>query len=109
MLFCYLHGNGIFQQVNCNSRKFRLATGRLNGHSSDFSVINWTPRSRDLNPIEHLWDVLEQGVKGHHTAPKNLTELWTTLANICKVISVECFRKLVESMPRRVAVVIKTR
>ncbi|GFY10409.1 transposable element Tc1 transposase [Trichonephila clavipes] len=53
---------------NCTSHKFRVATSWLDDHSSDFSVINWPPRSPDLNPIEHLWDVLEQGMKGHHTA-----------------------------------------
>ncbi|GFX60090.1 DDE_3 domain-containing protein [Trichonephila clavipes] len=63
--------NGVFQQDNCTFHKSRLATGWLDEHSSDFSVINWPPRSPDLNPIEHLWDVLEQGVKGHHTSLLN--------------------------------------
>ncbi|GFV35515.1 transposable element Tcb2 transposase [Trichonephila clavipes] len=80
--FCYPHGNGVFQQDNCTCHKSRLATGWLDEYSSDFSVRNWPARSQDLNTIEHLWDVLEQGLKGHHTAPTNLTELWTPLANI---------------------------
>ncbi|GFX75095.1 transposable element Tcb2 transposase [Trichonephila clavipes] len=54
MLYCYSHGNGVFQQDNCTFHKTRLATGLLNEHSSDFSVINWQPRSPDINPIEHL-------------------------------------------------------
>ncbi|GFT57942.1 transposable element Tcb2 transposase [Trichonephila clavipes] len=66
-------------------------------------------RSPELNHIKHLWDILEQGVKGHHTTPTNLTELWRALANIWQVIPVERFQKLVESMPRRVAAVIKIR
>ncbi|GFT60081.1 uncharacterized protein TNCV_2687531 [Trichonephila clavipes] len=49
------------------------------------------------------------GVKGHHAAPTKLTELWTALANIWRVIPVERFQKLVESMSRRVAAVIKAR
>ncbi|GFT82122.1 transposable element Tcb2 transposase [Trichonephila clavipes] len=89
--------------------KFRLATGCLDEHSSDFSVINWPPRSPVLNPIEHLWDILEQGVKGYHTAPTNFTELWTALANIWQVVPVERFQKFIEFMPRRVAGFIKTR
>ncbi|GFW15916.1 transposable element Tc1 transposase [Trichonephila clavipes] len=72
-LFCFSHGNGVFQQGSCTSHK--LATGWLDDHSYDFSVINWPPRSPDLNLIEHLWIVSGQGVKGHHTAPTNLTEL----------------------------------
>ncbi|GFX18021.1 transposable element Tc3 transposase [Trichonephila clavipes] len=56
-----------------------LATGWLTERVSDLSVINWPPRSQNLNRIEHLWDVWEQVVKGHHTAPTNFTELWTAL------------------------------
>ncbi|GFU56760.1 transposable element Tcb2 transposase [Trichonephila clavipes] len=95
MLFCYPHYNGVFQQDNCTSHKFWLATGWLDELSCDFTVINLPPRSPDLNSIQHLWNVLEQGVKGYHTAPSNLTELWTALANIWQVIIVERFRKLV--------------
>ncbi|GFW22494.1 transposable element Tcb2 transposase [Trichonephila clavipes] len=82
MLFCYPHGNEVFQQDNCTSHKSRLATGWLDEHSSDFYVINWPPGSPDLNTIEHFWDFSEQGGKGHHTAPTNLTKLQTALANI---------------------------
>ncbi|GFW43910.1 transposable element Tcb2 transposase [Trichonephila clavipes] len=67
MVFCYPHSNGVFQQDNCISHKSRLATGWLDDHSSDFSVISWPPRSPDLNPIQYLWNVLEKGVKHHHT------------------------------------------
>ncbi|GFW58508.1 transposable element Tcb2 transposase [Trichonephila clavipes] len=65
--------------------------------------------SPDLNPIELLWDVLEQDVKDHHTIPTNLTELWTDSANIRQIIPMERFQNLVESMTRRVATVVKAR
>jgi len=109
MLFCYPRGDGVFQQDNCSSHRSRLATAWLDEHSSDFSVFNWPPRSPDLNPIEHLWDCLEQGVKGQHTPPTNLRELWTAVATVWQAIPVGRFRHLVESMPRRVAAVIRAR
>ncbi|GFU64689.1 transposable element Tcb1 transposase [Trichonephila clavipes] len=59
----------------------------LDEHSSDFFLRNWSPRSSYLNPIEPLWDVREQGVKRHHKAPMNLSELWTALANIWEIDS----------------------
>ncbi|GFV23682.1 transposable element Tcb2 transposase [Trichonephila clavipes] len=108
-MFYYPHGNGFFQQDNCTFQKSRLATGWLVVHSSDFSVINWPLRSPDLNPIEPLKNTLEQGVKGPHSAPVNLTELWIAVANIWQVIPAERFQKLVESMHRRVSAVIKAR
>ncbi|GBM39678.1 hypothetical protein AVEN_104897-1 [Araneus ventricosus] len=54
MLYCHPYGNGVFQQDNCTSRRSRLATAWLDEYSSDFSVMNWPPRSPDLNPVEHL-------------------------------------------------------
>ncbi|GFW25274.1 transposable element Tcb2 transposase [Trichonephila clavipes] len=71
--------------------------------------INWPLRSPNLNHIENLLNILEQGVRGHPTASMNLTELWTTLANIWQAVPVECFQKLVESMLRRVVAIIKAR
>ncbi|GBM30370.1 hypothetical protein AVEN_21485-1 [Araneus ventricosus] len=71
--------------------------------------MNWPPRSPYLNPIEHLWDVLEKGVKAHHTTPAPLTLLWTALDDVWQAIPVEHFCKLFESVPRRVAAVIKAR
>ncbi|GFX13289.1 transposable element Tcb2 transposase [Trichonephila clavipes] len=102
-------GNGVFQPDNCTSHKSHLVTGWLVEHYYDFSVKNWPPRNPDSYSIEHPWDVLEQGLKDHHTVLMNLTELWTALATIWKVITVERFQKLVEYIPRRVAVVIKAR
>ncbi|GFT04456.1 transposable element Tcb2 transposase [Trichonephila clavipes] len=101
-MFCYPHGIGVFLQANCTSHKSRLATGWQDGHYSEFSVIHWSLRSPNLNPIEHLCDVLKQAVKGYHTEPTNLIELRIALNNIWQVIPVERFQKLVESMPCRV-------
>ncbi|GFU96423.1 transposable element Tcb2 transposase [Trichonephila clavipes] len=106
MLFYYPHGNGVSQQDNWTSFSFRLATGWLNEHSSNFSVVNWPPRSPNLDHTDHLWNILEQGVKGHHTAATYLAELKTALANIWQVIPVERFQKLVQSIPLCVAAFI---
>ncbi|GFT49445.1 transposable element Tcb2 transposase [Trichonephila clavipes] len=91
------------------SIKTAVSLTRLSSTSSDFSVLNWSPRIQDINLMEHLYDVLEQGVKDCNTARKDLTELRTTLVNIWTVIPMKCLMKLAESMPRRAAAVIKIR
>ncbi|GFW87719.1 transposable element Tcb2 transposase [Trichonephila clavipes] len=75
MLFCYPYSNEVSQQVNCTSLKYRLTTSWLDDIHLTFFVIIWPPRSPDLNPIEHIWDVLEQDVAGDHAAPMSHTEL----------------------------------
>ncbi|GFS68402.1 uncharacterized protein TNCV_3000781 [Trichonephila clavipes] len=50
-----------------------------------------------------------RGMKGHHTASTNLTELPTALVNIWQVTPVERLKKLVESMPRHIAAFMKDR
>lgn len=90
-------GNRKFQQDNCFYHRSRLATACLDEHSYD------------LNPIEHFWDTLKKGVKTRHTTPATLTALWTVQADVFQTILVKRHRKLVESMPRCVAAVIKAR
>ncbi|GFT04186.1 transposable element Tcb2 transposase [Trichonephila clavipes] len=36
LLFCYSHGNGVFQQNNCTSHKFQFATGWFDEHPLTF-------------------------------------------------------------------------
>ncbi|KAK3544158.1 hypothetical protein QTP86_003944 [Hemibagrus guttatus] len=44
-------------------------------HNNEFEVLTWPPNSPDLNPIEHLWDVLDKQVRSMEATPHNLQEL----------------------------------
>jgi len=68
--------------------------------------IPWPAQSPDLNPIEHLWDVLERKVRKHDPHPKNLTELMAVLEEEWYKIEPVVLENLVDSMPRRVQAVI---
>lgn len=35
-------------------------------HGKMFKVFPWPPNSPDINPFEHLWDVLDQQIHGPH-------------------------------------------
>ncbi|GFU23787.1 transposable element Tcb2 transposase [Trichonephila clavipes] len=87
----------------------RPRLGQLSLHNNTFLLILPVDIRPNLNPADHLWDVLEQGVKGHHTASMSLFELWTALTKVLQVIPMESFLNLVESMPRRMAAVIRAR
>ncbi len=78
-------------------------------HDNEFTLLKWPPQSPDLNPIEHLWDVVEREIHIMDIQPTNLQQLRDAIMSILTNISEECFQHLVESMPRRIKVVLKAK
>ena len=76
---------------------------------NNIKVLPWPPQSPDLNPIEHLWS--EVGRRISNRKPKNKDELKEILRETWSSIHEEgtYIKKLVESMPRRIAEVIKAK
>lgn len=69
-------------------------------------VIQWPSMSPDLNPIEHLWGILKRQVE-HHT-PSSIKTLKEVILEEWKKIDVVKCQKIVQSMPRRLADVLKS-
>ncbi len=65
--------------------------------------------STDLNPIEHLWDVVEREIHIMDVQPTYLPQLHDAIMTIRTKISDECFLQLVESMPRRIKAVLRAK
>ena len=63
------------------------------------------PQSPDLNPIEHLWDLLERRIRQHKITSKEM--LKTVIMDEWNKISTEDTLKLVKSMPNRINEVLK--
>ena len=72
-------------------------------------VLKWPAQSPDLNPIEHLWNHLKRKLGEYESEPAGLDELWVRLQKEWDEIPVEVVRNLIESMPRRVAAIIKAK
>lgn len=66
--------------------------------------MEWPSQSPDLNPIEHLWDVVGRrvGVRKHSSN----TDLFEHLEAEWAAIPKKTIKDLIESMPRRCAAVI---
>lgn len=69
--------------------------------------LNSPPQSPDLNPIEHLWEILERKVRKHKISNKN--ELKTVLLLEWNKINSSNTQPLVDSMPRRLKEVLKSK
>lgn len=63
------------------------------------------PQSPDLNPIEHLWDLLERKIRQHKITSKDM--LKSVIMDEWAKISTDDTLKLVKSMPNRLAEVLK--
>ncbi len=76
---------------------------------NEFTLLKWPPQSPDLNQIEHIWDVVEREICIMDVQPTNLQQLRDVIMSIWTKISEECSQQLVESMPRRIKVILKAK
>ena len=64
-------------------------------------VLDWPAVSPDLNPIEHVWDLLYRRVRGRRHVPQDVPELRQALVEEWRAIPQNVIRRLIRSMPRR--------
>ena len=68
----------------------------------------WPVNSPDLNPIENAWHALQQKICTMQS--KNVENLYQLAEKIWEEkITTEYYRALIESMPRRIEAVIKSK
>lgn len=67
--------------------------------------MTWPPQSADLNPVEMVWNELDQRVK--EKQPTSTQHLWEILQDCCKTIPGDDLMRLAERTPRVCKGVIK--
>jgi transposase len=65
--------------------------------------------SPDLNPIEHIWDMLGRRIQAREPPVQTIRQLEVTLHREWQQLSQHDFRRLTERMRRRVEAVIQAR
>ena len=96
----------IFQQDNDPKHTSHNALMYLayNPHSPPH-YLRTPPQSPDINPIEHVWDVLERRIRTHHITSRN--HLKSVIAEEWNKIEEDTTRNLVGSMRRRLEEIIR--
>ncbi|GBM81188.1 hypothetical protein AVEN_197330-1 [Araneus ventricosus] len=107
MAFVFPIGNGIFQQNNALCHKARIVLDWFEEHTDEFHLMSWPPNSPDLNPMEHIWDVMERQLRAQTPPCPNTSNLRDRCLDMWYNLSPVMHQKLAASMPRRVAAVLK--
>ncbi|GBN05507.1 Transposable element Tc1 transposase [Araneus ventricosus] len=75
MAFVFPTGNGIFQQDKAPCYKVRIVLEWFEKHTDEFHLMSWPPNSPDLNPMEHIWDVMERQLRAQTSPCPNISTL----------------------------------
>jgi len=97
----------IFQQDNDPKHTSKKAKTWFK--NNDIKVLPWPAQSPDLNPIEHLWDHLKRRLGEYERPSVGMMELWDRVEKEWGKIEAGVCQNLIESMPRRVAAVVKAK
>jgi len=103
-LLPFLDTNTIFMQDGAPCHRSKATINFLETRNICL-LSDWPPQSPDLNIIEHVWAKLKKNIIGTH--PKNKDELWEILKEEWQKIDASYIVNLYESIPRRLAAVIK--
>jgi hypothetical protein len=96
----------VLQQNKARHHMARIIRARL--AANNVNTMRWPAMSPDMNPIEHIWDVLGRNVRRHH-APQNILQLTHALIADLNNLPNNLAQRFVNSMRRRVDALLRAR
>ena len=75
----------------------------------EMTSVPWPAMNPDLNPIEHIWDMLGRRMQAREPPVQNIRQLEAALHRELQQLSQEDIRRLTVGMRRRVEAVIQAR
>lgn len=98
-----------FLLVQDNARPHVARVCRQFLDEEGIDAVDWPARSPDLNPIEHVWDIMYRRIRQRAAAPQTVQELTNALIQVWQEIPQDTIRRLIRSMPRRCRECIQAR
>ena len=92
-----------------NARPHRSQAVRQVIQNNAVNHLPWPAMSPDLNPLEHVWDMLGRRIQHRDPPPQNLAQLEAALHEEWQQFPQERFQRLVRGMRRRLQAVIQVR
>jgi transposase len=92
-----------------NARPHRSKTVIAYLQSEAVTSVPWPAMSPDLNPIEHIWDMLGRRIQAREPPVQNVRQLKAALHREWQQLSQQDIRCLIGGMRRRVDAVIQAR
>ena len=74
--------------------------------SETVNFVPWPAMSPDLNPIEHIWDMLDRRIQAREPPVQSIRQLEAALHREWQQLSQQDIRRLTGRMRRRVEAVI---
>lgn len=103
----YIGNNFRLMHDNARPHVSRVVTEYL--REVNIQTLNWPPHSPDMNPIEHLWDIIGRQLRLRQPPPASLQDIETMVINIWNGLDQDQTARLISSMPRRCEAVIRSR
>lgn len=97
----------LFQQDNARPHVARVSLNCF--EEANVNLLPWPPRSPDLSPIEHVWDMMGRRLRNLPNPPLTLEALRHQVQVAWDAISQEDIDHLLESMPKRVNECVRNR
>ena len=97
----------VYMDDNARPPRSREVTAYL--QSEGVTSVPWPAMSPDLNPIEHIWDMLGHHIQAREPAVQNIRQLEAALHREWQQLSQQDIQRLTVGMRRRVEAVIQAR
>jgi hypothetical protein len=103
------NNNAVFRDDNAPIHTAETIQSWFKKHDGELQHLSWVVQSPYLNTTEPLWSVLEINARNRFPSPTSLKQFEDVLKEEWYKIPLETVQNLYESIPRRIAAVLKAK